>query len=131
MDNDEIKDIDTEKAYKFGVVLALQELVSEWIADYSELVKFLHRDMQVRVIAYMRPFYLDNRLVSAMKTVLGSIQRISTKSIYDVLLKDEFSNNENFKLRIELVYDDFSLRNTLEFTCSTTVRSHMWKIIQW
>ena len=50
--NYENKDIDTENAYEFGVVLALQELVSEWIADYSELVKFLHRDMQVRVIAY-------------------------------------------------------------------------------
>ena len=81
----------------------------------------------------VRPVYLDNRLVSAMKTVLGSIQRVSTKSIYDVLLKDEFSNNENFQLRIELVYDDFSLQNILEFTRSklipTTVRSHMWKII--
>ena len=50
--NDEIKNIDTENAYEFGVVLALQELVSEWIADYSELVKFLHRDMQVWVIAH-------------------------------------------------------------------------------
>ena len=83
--------------------------------------------------APVRPFYLDNRLVAAMKTVLGSIQQISTKSIYDVLLKDEFRNNENFQLKIELVYDDFSLRNILEFTRSklipTTVRSHMWKII--
>ena len=81
----------------------------------------------------VRPFYLDNRLVSAMKTVLGSTQQISTKSIYDVLLKDEFRNNENFQLKIELVYDDFSLRNILEFTRSKlipiTVRSHMWKII--
>ena len=34
--NDEIKDIDTEIPYDFGVVLSLQELVSEWIADYSE-----------------------------------------------------------------------------------------------
>ena len=29
MDNDEIKDIDTEKAYEFRVALALQVLVSE------------------------------------------------------------------------------------------------------
>ena len=52
--NDEIKDIDTENAYQFGGVLALQELVSELLADNSELVKFLHRDMQVRVL-YIPP----------------------------------------------------------------------------
>ena len=81
----------------------------------------------------VRPYYMDNRLVMTMKTVLGSIHRISTRSIYDVLLKNELGINENTQLRIELVYEDFSLRNILGFTrsklISTTVRSHMWKII--
>ena len=40
--NDEIKDTDTENAYEFEVVLVHQKLVSEWIADYSKLVKFFH-----------------------------------------------------------------------------------------
>ena len=68
-----------------------------------------------------------------MKTVLGSIHRISTRSIYDVLLKNELGINENAHLRIEFVYEDFSLRNILGFRrsklISTTIRSHMWKII--
>ena len=73
---------------------------------------------------------VDNRLILTMKIVLGSTKRISTKGIYNVILKNEFSINENFQ---NFAYNDFSLRNILEFTCSKlipiNVRSHMWKII--
>ena len=61
----------------------------------------------------VRPHYLDKRLVTTLKLVLDNTQRVSTKDIYNVLLKNEFSINEEFKLRIEAVYDDFSLKNIL------------------
>ena len=81
----------------------------------------------------VRPHYLDKRLITTLKLVLDNTQRVSTKDIYNVLLKNEFSINEEIKLRIEAVYDDFSLNNILEFTHSKfipiSVRSHMWKII--
>ena len=59
----------------------------------------------------VRPHYLDKRLVTTLKLVLDNTQRVSTKDIYNVLLKNEFSINEEFKLRIEAVYDDFSLKH--------------------
>ena len=81
----------------------------------------------------VRPNYLDKRLISTLKLVLGSTHRVSTKEIYNVLMKDELKLNANFKLRIESVYDNFSLERILEFTHSkcipVCVRSHMWKII--
>ena len=81
----------------------------------------------------VRPHYLDKRLIMTIKLVLGGTLRISTKDIYHVLLRDEFNINEDFKLRIESLYSDFSLRSIVEFTHSkfipVNVRSHMWKVI--
>ena len=81
----------------------------------------------------VRPNYLDKRLISTLKLVLGSTHQVSTKEIYNVLMKDELKLNANFKLRIESVYDNFSLERILEFTHSkcipVCVRSHVWKII--
>ena len=85
------------------------------------------------VPAPVRPHYLDQRLVTALKLVLGSIHKVSTKDIYDVLMRNEFGINGDFRPRIESVYEDFSLSNILEFTNSklipVSVRSHMWKIV--
>ena len=68
-----------------------------------------------------------------MKLVLDSTKRISTKDIYQILIRNEFNLNADFKLRIESVYDGFSLPSILEFTHSkfipVSVRSHMWRII--
>ena len=81
----------------------------------------------------VRPHYLDKRLIMTIKLVLGGTLRISTKDIYHVLIRDEFNINEDFKLRIESLYSDFSLRSIVEFTHSkfipVNVRSHMWKVI--
>ena len=81
----------------------------------------------------VRPHYLDKRLITTIKLVLGSTLRISTKDIYNVLIREEFNIDEDFKLRIESVYSEFSIRSILEFTHSKfipiSVRSHMWKVI--
>ena len=83
--------------------------------------------------APVRPHYLDKRLIMTLKLVLGSTLRLSTKDIYQVLIENEFNINEEFKLRIESMYNDFSIGSILEFTHSKfipiSVRSHMWKII--
>ena len=48
-------------------------------------------------------------------------------------MKNEFNITEDFHMRIEEVYNDFSLNSALQFTNSKIialpVRSHMWKII--
>ena len=83
--------------------------------------------------APVRPNYLDKRLITTLKLVLDSTHRVTTKDIYQALMRNEFSIEGDFKLRIESIYDDFSLRNILEFThskcISVCVRSHMWKIV--
>ena len=60
--------------------------------------------------------------------MLDSTQRILTPDIYQVLIRNEFDINENFKLRIESVHDGFSLPSILEFThykvVPVCVRSH-------
>ena len=81
----------------------------------------------------VRPHYLDKRLITTLKLVLGSTYRATTKDIYHALMRNELSIDGDFKLRIESIYDDFSLGNILEFTHSKfiplSVRSHMWKIV--
>ena len=74
------------------------------------------------VPAPVRPHYLDQRLVTALKLVLGSIHKVSTKDIYDVLMRNEFGINGDFRPRIESVYEDFSLSNILEFTISKLIQ---------
>jgi len=85
------------------------------------------------VPAPVRPHYLDQRLVTALKLILDSIHKVSCKDIYDVLMRNELGLNGDFRPRIESVYKDFSLSNILEFTNSkfipVSVRSHMWKIV--
>ena len=48
-------------------------------------------------------------------------------------MKNEFNITEDFHMRIEKVYNNFSLNSTLQFTnskiISLPVRSHMWKMI--
>ena len=83
--------------------------------------------------APVKPHYLDKRLIATLKLVLGSTQRVATADIYQVLVENEFGLSGDFKLKIESVYDQFSLRNIMEFTHSklipVCVRSHMWKIV--
>ena len=48
-------------------------------------------------------------------------------------MKNEFNITEDFHMRIQEVYNDFSLSSALQFTyskiISLPVRSHMWKLI--
>ena len=85
------------------------------------------------VPAPVRPHYFDKRLITTLKLVLGSTHQVSTKDIYQTLMRNEFVIEGDFKLRIETIYENFSLRNILEFTHSkcipVCVRSHMWKIV--
>ena len=64
----------------------------------------------------VRPHYLDKRLITTLKLVLGSTYRVTTKDIYQALMRNELSIEEDFKLRIESIYDDFSLGNILELS---------------
>ena len=82
----------------------------------------------------VKPVYMDVRLVSKIRLVLSnSSDCFSTKHIYTLLMRDELNITHNFKLRIESLYDDFSLKSSLHFTRSklipVSVRSHMWKLI--
>ena len=81
----------------------------------------------------VKPNYLDNRLITIIKLVLGKVEQLSTKNIYNTLLENEFNIAEDFKLRIEFLYEDFCLQNILHFTngrvISLPVRSTMWKLI--
>ena len=81
----------------------------------------------------VKPYYVDKRLISTIKLVIGSIQRCSTKNTYRLLMKNEFNITEDFHMRIQEVYNDFSLSSALQFTdskiISLPVRSHMWKLI--
>jgi len=82
----------------------------------------------------VKPSYLDVRLISKIKLVLSTSNRVySSRHIYNTLLMEEFNITPAFKLRIESSYEDFSLQNILQFTRSKliplSVRSHMWKLI--
>jgi len=81
----------------------------------------------------IKPNYLDNRLITIIKLVLGRVDQFSTKNFYNTLLNNEFHITEDYKLRIELLYQDSCLQNILQFTngkvLSLPVRSNMWKII--
>ena len=82
----------------------------------------------------VKPSYMDARLISKIKLVLSkNSETLSTRNIYQVLMRDEFHITTDFKLRIESLYDDFSLQSSFQFTLSkvipVSVRSHMWKLI--
>ena len=81
----------------------------------------------------VKPYYLDKRLISTLKLVLGSIHSYSTKNIYRLLMKNELNITVDFHMKIEDVYNDFSLNSALQFTnlkiISLQVRSYMWKLI--
>ena len=82
----------------------------------------------------VKPSYMDARLISKIKLVLSkNSEKLSTRNIYQVLMRDEFHITTDFKLRIESLYDDFSLQSSFQFTLSkvipVSVRSHMWKLI--
>ena len=43
----------------------------------------------------VKPTYMDKRLISTINLVLGNTQRVSTKYIYNILLRNEFSITDN------------------------------------
>ena len=48
--------------------------------------------------ATIRPHYLDKRLVTTLKLVLDSTTRISTKDIYQILIRNEFNLKKTLSL---------------------------------
>ena len=81
----------------------------------------------------VKPVYMDKRLIMNIKCVLHNVQTLTTRNIYAILLKKELDITEEFQLRIESIYTDFSLESAFQFTyskmISLPVRSHMWKLI--
>ena len=68
-----------------------------------------------------------------LKYVLEKMLRLSTKHIYDILLKREIGLEDgDFKFKNQLRYDDFSMENVIEITTSKyislPVRTFVWKL---
>ena len=81
----------------------------------------------------VKPEFMDKSFIDTMKYVLEKMLRLSTKHIYDILLKREFGLEDgDFKFKNQLRYDDFSMENVIEITTSKyislPVRTFVWKL---
>ena len=80
----------------------------------------------------VKPEYMDKYFIDTMKYVLENMQRLTTKHIYEILLKREFNLTNDFKFKNQHRYEDFSFSSVIEITTSKyislPVRSFVWKL---
>ena len=75
---------------------------------------------------------MTESLVNKIKLVLEKCDSYETKSIYKVLLDEEFQIGEQFALKVELDNQELSLRNAVGMVksriLSVKVRTNIWKL---
>ena len=118
------------KAQALLIKNILGEANSEFNCYMSAVVDFFCRDISLDSEP-IRPNYLTDALIRKIKLVFEKCQTLETKTIYNVLIAEEFKINDSFQLKVQLDNSQLNIDNAVSMInskiLSLKVRTNIWK----